>query len=246
MVPLFTSHYSIGKSILTLDNPKKEKEGGARSIFSIAKENNLNQVCLVENSMTGFPQALTVSREVGIQLIFGLQLSICEQNHKVIIFAKNSAGCRKLNEIYSKAFSGDGECICPKDLVKMWTPKNLSLAIPFYDSFIYKNTMSFENCTPELGELSPVFFIENNNLPFDQMLKEKVNAYTEAFGFQTEEVKSIFYEKKSDVDALQTYKCITSRKFGKSSLSKPNLDHFGSDEFSFESFLDHERILTKV
>ena len=105
MVPLFTSHYSIGKSILTLDNPKKEKEGGARSIFSIAKENNLNQVCLVENSMTGFPQALTVSREVGIQLIFGLQLSICEQNHKVIIFAKNSAGCRKLNEIYSKAFS---------------------------------------------------------------------------------------------------------------------------------------------
>jgi DNA polymerase III alpha subunit len=237
MVPLFTSHYSIGKSILTLDHPKKETPGGSRSVFSIAEDNGLSQVCLVENSLTGFPQALSTAKDLGIQLSFGLQLSICEQNHKVIIFAKNESGAKKLNEIYSRAFSSEEGCICGKTLLKMWTPRNLMLAIPFYDSFIYKNTMSFENCTPDLSGLDPVFFIEENNLPFDGLLKEKVETYAKAFNAETQLTKSIFYEKDEDVDTLQTYKCITSRRFGKSSLSKPNLDHFGSDEFSFESYL---------
>jgi DNA polymerase III alpha subunit len=246
MVPIFTSHYSIGKSILTLNSPDKEVKGGSRSVFSIAKDNNLKQVCLVENSLTGFPEALANSKKAGIQLSFGLQLNICEQNHKVIIFAKNGAGARKLNEIYSRAFSGEEQCVCPKDLIKTWTPKNLLLAIPFYDSFIYKNTMSFENCTPDLAELDPLFFIERNGLPFDGLLEEKVKGYAKSFGFKTLLAKSIFYDRNEDADALQTYKCITSRRFGKSTLSKPNLDHFGSNEFSFESFLDNERITTKV
>ncbi len=244
MVPIFTSHYSIGKSILTLEHPDKEKEGGPRSVFSIAKENKLEQIALVENSLTGFPQALSISKELNIHLSFGLLLNICEQGHRVIVFARNSRGCNKLNEIYSKAFSQGSECISTEDLVNMWSKRNLLLAIPFYDSFIYKNTMSFENCTPDLVELSPLFFIENNNLPFDRLLERKVRAYAEAFGLTTETVKSIFYENKDDVDALQTYKCITSRRFGKSSLSKPNLDHFGSNEFCFESFLENERITT--
>jgi len=238
MVPLFTSHYSIGKSILTLDHPSKAKEGGARSVFSIAQENELKQITLVENSLTGFPQALSISNELGIQLCFGLLLNICEQDHKVIVFARDGKGCSKLNEIYSRAFSQGSECICTKDLVDMWSKRSLLLAVPFYDSFIYKNTMSFENCTPDLLELNPIFFLEDNNLPFDRLLEDKVRAYAEAFGLKTEKVKSIFYEHKEDVDALQAYKCITSRRFGKSSLSKPNLDHFGSDEFCFESFLE--------
>ena len=57
MLPLFKSHYSIGKSILTLDDPITHKEGGSDSIFSIAVENNLKEVVLVEDSLTGFLQA---------------------------------------------------------------------------------------------------------------------------------------------------------------------------------------------
>ena len=35
----------------------------------------------------------------------------------------------------------------------------------------------------------------------------------------------------------ETYKIICGRKFGRTAtLSMPNLDHFGSDEFCFESY----------
>lgn len=235
MVPLFTSHYSIGKSILTLEHPDKHKNGGPSSVFTIAKNNGLKNVALVENCLTGLPQALTVADELGIQLSFGLSLTICEQEHKVVIFAKNSEGCKELNGIYSEAFGGDSSCVKGKRLQKLWSD-NLMLCIPFYDSFIFKNVMSFENCTPDLKALSPRLFIERNGLPFDDLIEGKVKNYASKNGLSTEVVKSIYSENKSDLEALQTYKCVCSRRFGKSTLSKPNLDHFGSDEFTFESW----------
>ena len=120
------------------------------------------------------------------------------------------------------------------------------LAVPFYDSFLFKNITSFDNCVPDLSGLDPTFFIEDNGLPFDKLIADTVASYTKSQGYPTETVKSIYYENKNDVDALQTYKCVCSRKFGKSSLSKPNLDHFGSDQFCFESYLENERITSKV
>jgi DNA polymerase III alpha subunit len=245
MVPLFTSHYSIGKSILTLDPPREEREFGPTSIFEIAQDNALDHVFLVENTLTGFPQATTVSSKLGIQLSFGLTLNICEQGHKVIIFAKNSEGCKRLNRIYSQAFGKDEECVSCEMLNSLWS-NDLKLAIPFYDSFLFKNVTSFDNCAPDLSGFNPTLFIENNGLPFDGVITDTVMSYAKAQGYPTETVKSIFYENKNDVDALQTYKCICSKRFGKSSLSKPNLDHFGSDQFCFESYLQHERITSKV
>jgi len=53
------------------------------------------------------------------------------------------------------------------------------------------------------------------------------------------QTKSIYYKDKKDYAALQTYKILCNRSFGKAaSLSSPNLNHFGSDEFSFESYLE--------
>ena len=49
MLPLFKSHYSIGKSILTLDDPKKVTENGADSIFKIVKDNSLKKIVLVDD-----------------------------------------------------------------------------------------------------------------------------------------------------------------------------------------------------
>ena len=49
MLPLFKSHYSIGKSILTLNHPDKFEEGGPDSIFKIAQDHDLEQVILVED-----------------------------------------------------------------------------------------------------------------------------------------------------------------------------------------------------
>lgn len=235
MIPIFTSHYSFGKSILTLDLPSNCKQDGPTSIFSIADREKLKQVFLLENSMTGFPEAIKHADALGIQLIFGIQLSF-EGGHKINVFAKNSQGCRLLNKIYSDTFANTPSECTEKILNTHWNSKDLLLAIPFYDSFLHQNLTTFEAYTPNLSNFSPIFFLQNNNLPFDFIIRTAAINYAKRNGLETQEVKSILYENKEDVNALQTYKCICSRKFGKSSLSKPNLDHFGSDEFCFESF----------
>ena len=76
---LFKSHFSIGKSILTLGSPKDSPDpDSADSIFSLAKEHNLDKIVLVEDSFMGFLQAMKVSKEVSKQLVFGVKLNFCE------------------------------------------------------------------------------------------------------------------------------------------------------------------------
>jgi len=252
MIPLFKSHFSIGKSILTLNNPSSLDDGKTDSVFSIAQDNNLKEVVLVEDSLTGFLQAKKVSELIGVKLVFGLRIDMCEDSklnpkeesvqsrHKIVIFAKNSEGCKLLNSIYSEAYSEAFNSVDEKMLKKHWDNKKLILAIPFYDSFIFNNNIKFSNCTPNFSFTKPVYFIENNSLPFDLLLRSRVIKFAEESKCKTEMVKSIYYRKKKDVSALQTYKCITGRTFGNKTLSKPNLDHFGSNEFCFESWKEQK------
>ena len=45
VIPLFKSNFSIGKSILTLDEPSKDLyPDGPKSIFSILKENEAKEL----------------------------------------------------------------------------------------------------------------------------------------------------------------------------------------------------------
>ena len=105
MLPLFKTHYSIGKSILTLASPSKVKEGGADSIIDIALDAGLKQLILVEDSMHGFLEAKRRCEENDIQLIFGIRVNMCQDYevekdrvpfHKIIIFAKNDDGVKNL------------------------------------------------------------------------------------------------------------------------------------------------------
>ena len=57
ILPLFKSHYSIGKSILTLDKAGSSSKEGSSSIVDIVKENKLDQVFLVEENMSSFLDA---------------------------------------------------------------------------------------------------------------------------------------------------------------------------------------------
>ena len=72
MIPIFKSHFSIGKSILTLNPPGFSKEGSADSIFDISQDFSLNKIVLIEDSFMGFPEALKVSSEIDKQLVFGI------------------------------------------------------------------------------------------------------------------------------------------------------------------------------
>lgn len=197
--------------------------------------------------MIGFLEAHKATKALGIQLIFGVRFDCCndvtseekeKSRHKVIVFAKSDDGCKLLNKIYSRAFCDYEGYVDCKLLAEYWSEEHLKLAIPFYDSFIHNNNFSFSVCLPNFNFTEPTYFIESNNLPFDELLAQKVKDSAE--GKEVILTKSIFYKSKKDAAAFQTYKCITSRSFSSKavSLSNPNLNHFGSDEFCWESYLE--------
>jgi DNA polymerase III alpha subunit len=243
MIPLFKSHFSIGKSILKLS--------GDNGIFSIAKDLKLKKLFLVEDSLTGFLEAAKLSKEQGIQLVFGLRLSVCDSKdsdqpdcHKIIILSKNDQGCKLLNKIYSLAFTSENCNLALQDLKSVWNEEALCLAIPFYDSFIHNNCLQFSTCMPNFNFTKPVFFKENNGLPFDSVVQSQLKTFCKKKGYEIIDTKSIYYEKKSDFKAYQTYKLICNRSGWKgksSSIECPNIDHCGSDEFCLESFLKNEK-----
>jgi len=252
VIALFKSHYSIGKSILTLDTKTKE-EGAPDSIFEIVQENGIKRLVLVEDSFMGFLQAQKVSQSLGINFCFGLRVNIVDESadvedkktpkHKVVIFAKSDQGCKILFKIYSLIKSNALDAISFKDLTNLWDNKYLDLCIPFYDSFLFSNLFLFNSFVVDINYFEPKFFIESNGLPFDLLLSDAVKNYANKNSHEVINTKSIFYKNRSDFDAFLTYKLICSRSgfaSRKSSLEKPNLDHMGSREFCFESFLEHE------
>lgn len=125
-------------------------------------------------------------------------------------------------------------------LNSVWDESSVEMVIPFYDSFLYQNQFYLKNCIPDFMDISPTFWLESNNLPFDFLLAEKVVSFANSIAKPIESVKTILYKNKKDVEALQTYKILCNRNFGRAAtLSSPNLDHFGSNEFCLESYLQH-------
>jgi len=253
VLPLFKSHYSIGKSILTLGSAGSSEETGPDSIIDICSTAKLDHFYLVDDSMTGFMEAYHNASDAGIDLRFGLRLSICndislkEKNsnlfeYKCILFCKNKAGYERLLQISSFA-STEGFYYNPridyKSLSQYWNDKDLSFVVPFYDSFIHNNKFKMSNIVPDLSDINPIFFLERNDLPFDESLRESVLSYCDG-KYQTQEVKSIYYKNKKDFPAYLTFRCISDSAPGraKRTLAKPNFDHMCSNEFSFESWYE--------
>jgi len=109
-IPLFKSHFSIGRSILTLDKPNSNGDpDGPDSIFDIAVDYGLKEVVLVEDTFMGFLEARKVASDIGVRFRFGLRFNIRQSalneedtsnskcTHKIIIFPKDSQGCKSLN-----------------------------------------------------------------------------------------------------------------------------------------------------
>ena len=246
-VPLFKSHYSIGRSILTLNAPDDVKANGPDSIIDICVKNDLEKFVLIEDSMAGFLQAYTNAKENKLHLIYGLRMTVCQDLNekteesrknscKYAILAKTSEGYSKLIKIYSVA-AKDGFYYEPRAdfnlLRQNWSDKDLSLCVPFYDSFIFKNVLTTSMAVPEFNFAPPTFFLEDNDLPFDTLIADAVESFVST-GKKRETVKtkSVYYKDKKDFKSYLTFRCINNR----SSLEKPNLDHMCSDEFCLESW----------
>jgi len=245
MIPLFKSHYSLGRSILTLED-KGEADEYPDSIIQIAKENKLKEISIVEDNMSSFLEAYTNTKNNNIKLNYGLRVSITEsmsdksddsrqKTSKVIIFFKNKNGHQLLTKLFSIA-AKTGFYYEPRldyeTLSKNWSD-DLILAIPFYDSFIFNNTLRNFICIPQFNFTKPIIFIEDNDLPFDLIIKNKMQKYAQENSLEIYKVKSIYYNKRKDFKTYLTFRCINNRSI----LNKPELEHMSSNEFSFESYL---------
>jgi DNA polymerase-3 subunit alpha len=245
VLPLFKSHYSLGRSILTLENSESELDE-SDSIFDICKENDIKDLVLIDHNMSGFLQAYQNSKDSNIKLIFGVRITICNDieqkdadslktNNKIVILLKNEEGYKRLIRIFSKA-SRDGFYYEPridyKNLRKEWSNEDLSLVIPFYDSYLFKNTLYSNICVPEFDFANLTYFTEDNDLPFDEIIQEKVINQAKVEGAEVQKAQSIFYKLKKDFKAYLTFRCINNR----STLEKPEIEHMTSDEFCVESW----------
>lgn len=242
MIPLFKTNYSIGKSILTVKQGKSED--GPDSVFGIAKEHGMERVVFVEDSLIGFLETFNHAKKEDIDFVFGLRLNCSETDnedckHKIVVFAKDDMGCKLLNQIYSEAFCNHEGVLPFSKLKELWSEDHVKLAIPFYDSFLCNNVLSFHSCVLDFDFTNPTFFIERNELPFDHLVERKVREYCTENNYEMQDAKSIYYKYREDFDAYQTYKIVCNRMPGRTrSLQAPNFSHMGSNEFCFESYMD--------
>lgn len=245
MIYLIRTHHSLKKGIIQVNDYSKE-EGGPLNLANLAEKYNLNPCFAVDSSMEGLPIAYRTLKDKGINLVFGLLLEFVsdtsdESNasaHKNIIFTRNEDGYKRLIKISTKAnteFFKSFPRMSYEYLQSQWSSNDLALGIPFYDSFLARNTLTMNQCVPSLLNIfEPVVFLENNDLPFDLPLRRKAEEFARANSLETVEAQTVYYEKPEDFLAYQAFRC-TDRIGGKQrTYRNPNLDHFGSKSFCFK------------
>jgi DNA polymerase III alpha subunit len=249
VLPIFRTQYSIGKGILTLKAAGKSDSTGPDSVVDIAKARNMEDVFVIDDSMSGYLEGYKNFSDAGIQFNFGVRMMVCddidkksdearESEHRVIVMCDNSIeSYQALIKIYSLANSPRAKYYYPridfKHLKEMWH-EDLKMVIPFYDSFLFKNSFFLTPCVPDFSFCKPTFFIEDNDTLFDDKLKGIVENYCEQTGYDTLQTKTIYYKDRKDLRAYVTFRCACGMKRG--TLEKPNLDHMCSEEFSVESY----------
>jgi DNA polymerase III alpha subunit len=250
IIPLFSSHYSIGRSVLTLDSP----DGGEdcpQSIFSIAKKTDLNEIYLCESgTISSFIEFYNGCKEYGFSGRFGIKLCVCDNfnvkdeeslknESKIVIWANNTDGYYDLVKIFSKAAT-DGFYYQPRtdwNVIKsLWT-NNLSITFPYYSSFLAKNLLTFANIVPNFDFCLPTFFIEPlHNLPQDRLLNDCVSSFCQN-KYPVCDTHSIYYGSKGHFKAYYTFCCISNR----SNLMNPKLDGLCSDSFGPEEYINYSK-----
>lgn len=250
MIPLFRSNYSL-TSILTLNLPTDKDNRQLNrpdSILDISKDYGLQDVFVVDNNLIGLVEAYENCKQSGLNLRFGFRVNICQdinnktieseitQSKFIIFAAKNSFNdLIKLHNIASTEGLYNGHPRLDFKTLKANWSKNLILAVPFYDSYLYYNLLYGRQCVPELDFTEPFYFVENNGLPFDDLLTKHLNETIK--DYEVIKSKTIYYREKKDFKAYMTYRCILNR----TTFQKPELKHFGSQDFCMEVWKENAK-----
>lgn len=256
-LPIFSSHYSLTDSILTVDAPKKDKktreylkelpEDRPLSIYEIALVHKLDKVIICDSSLTGFWEIYKNGKDCDISPIFWWKTTVMN-NHldkseeaaltesSIILGFKNSQAYYDSVKIVTEAQT-NGFRNHPRiswDYLNERYSDNIEYVFPFYSNFISRNLMVYgANCIPKFGKINPIFLRQIQGLPYDNLLKESLENYCKVNKYPILDAHWIKYYKDADAESALVMKCIGSR----STLSKPEQKHFCSKSWSFESFL---------
>jgi len=229
VIPLFKSTFSIGRSLLRVED-----------LVDIAQSGDVKKMILVEDNFYGFRVINEAFLHAEIPMVYGLKIpvvqsSITEKTSKLIFFPKNNKGVHVVRKLYTKCFTSVGECLNLSDLGE-GELDDVSIGVPFYDSYVFNNIFHFGMCDLFLDKYDHFYIEESNNHPFDF----QISAALKKLKVKTEKCKSIYYRNKDDFEAFQMYKAVCNRKQGRvPTFSNPRLNDFSSNEFCYESYLEN-------
>lgn len=217
MIPLFKTHYSVGKSLLL---PER--------CFELAED----EVVFVEDSFAAFRKVNKLSKKYNKPFRWGIRLN-CVANgsepSKIILFARNNEGIRELRRIFSESQTNELAAwdFDPDRL------DNILCCVPFYDSYVHRTIHNFGVFDLPMSDY--IHFVEDNGHPFDWHIKRALDG----LGVKQQKVKSIYYEKKENFRQYQFVKAVTNRKGGRHPADdRPELEDCGSNQFCYESYLE--------
>ena len=242
MTYLFKTYYSIGKSIIQVNPKGKSSNSSTPNLVDICLKNDITTAVVVDDSMAGIWPIYNTLSEQGINLIFGLRLSFVDDaenksdnsnksEHKNIIFIKDFEDYKRLIKISSDAHTKFFHKLPRVDYnyINDSLSDSMEIAVPFYDSFIFNNLFTFNSCIPNFGR-KPVFFIENHNLIYDDILKQSVVSYASNNQCDTELVRSVYYENPGDFLAWKVRK-ILAKKGQRKTIESSNFNNCTSNTF---------------
>lgn len=250
VIPLFSTSASLMQGgIFSVEKAgaaqKLGKTRGPISLCDLAKDNGLKQLHLIESNFVNFMVAYKNLKEANCNLAFGLKVIVCadiqdkseaslKTESKVVLFMKNSAGYKPLIDIYTKAAQA-GFYYVPridwKSLCEMWSD-NLILSLPFYSSFIAKNTLTFSQIVPQMPVAPLVLREVDQQLPIDDLIDGALDRYLESHSCPQQKVKSVYYLKRDHAKRFMVWRCALDGK----TFDKPNMDFMHSREFCYEAF----------
>ena len=219
MIPLIKTDMSIGKSIIQISPIKsgeKNKPDQPDNVEDIIADYGFKKLFLVEDNVGGFIPAYKAAKALDCSLVFGWRISICEEatkkekqsSSKVIVFVRSEAGWKTLVKLatYGQVDGYFEEArIDWKKLQELWSDE-LVLAIPHYDGFVVNNLTRKTSTIPDFGKIRPFMFLEDCDMFFDGIVRDKTLEYAAAFGLKTVEVKTCYYKNRADLTYFQARK----------------------------------------
>lgn len=239
MIPLFVTDHSVSGILTTTANSEIE-ENKPISIFAIASTYNLKSINVCDDSFSSFWPCFTSSQKLNIPFEYYIRLNIQDRVDdknslsKICLRLKNTKGYHDAIQVYNASAIKPITWQMLNELVT----DNIEVLLPFYSSFLAKYAMNyeFESVAPSFLKYRPVFMVEEHSLPFDSHLKAIVEDYCKNNHLQTRQYHTIYYYKNEDALTYCVSRCMNANIGRKPTLERPQLDMFGSNEFSWEHY----------